>query len=79
MVTFAASRSACPSACVARAFAISDDGCGFEISSAANPVDVGSGLQNMKNRAAIIGGTFRITSSREKGTDINIIIPTSDL
>jgi signal transduction histidine kinase len=50
---------------------IADNGRGFE----ANNLDVhqnGIGLKSMKNRTALIGGTFTINSSAEKGTNISI-------
>ncbi len=50
---------------------IKDDGIGFNI----NEVNLGNGLENMKNRAATIHAQFQFNSAPEKGTTIVLIIP----
>jgi two-component system, NarL family, sensor kinase len=51
---------------------ISDNGCGFDYTQ----IDLsGSGLQNMKNRAVLIGAHFTIESRPQGGTVINIQLP----
>ncbi|MDX6688574.1 MAG: hypothetical protein QOG15_31 [Solirubrobacteraceae bacterium] len=50
----------------ALAFAVSDDGKGFEHAGAS----VGAGLQNMTDRIGALGGTLRIDSTRGEGTSI---------
>ena len=50
---------------------ISDDGVGFE----PNLVHEGFGLVGMRERAALLGGTLRIDSTRESGTSVSAEIP----
>ena len=50
---------------------ISDDGNGFDTSAESN----GNGLQNMKKRAELNRGTFKIMSSAGEGTEIIVIFP----
>jgi len=50
---------------------IQDDGIGFHV----NEVTLGSGLENMKNRAIAIHAQFQIDSTPEKGTTIILSIP----
>ncbi|MBI2279664.1 MAG: hypothetical protein HYU68_03105 [Bacteroidetes bacterium] len=50
---------------------IEDDGIGFNI----NEVNLGNGLENMKNRALTINARFQFDSAPEKGTAITLIIP----
>jgi signal transduction histidine kinase len=50
---------------------VSDDGCGFETSQRF------SGLDNMKNRAARLGGTCIIDSTPGKGTSVTWAAPTA--
>ncbi|MEX2203161.1 MAG: histidine kinase [Actinomycetota bacterium] len=52
-------------------FAVQDDGRGFDPSSA----PPGSGMQNMKDRLAALGGTFEVRSSPGDGTTIQGRIP----
>jgi ligand-binding sensor domain-containing protein len=49
---------------------VNDNGCGF------NPDETkgGNGLRNMKSRAAEIGATYRIVSSTNSGTAIEVIL-----
>ncbi|MDP4285324.1 MAG: PAS domain S-box protein [Bacteroidota bacterium] len=50
---------------------IADDGLGFDV----NKVKSGIGVANMKRRAELFGGTFRLTSSPEQGCSIIVQIP----
>ena len=52
-------------------FAVQDDGRGFDPSSA----PPGSGMQNMKDRLAALGGTFDVRSSPGDGTTVHGRIP----
>jgi signal transduction histidine kinase len=52
-------------------FAVKDDGRGFDPSSA----PPGSGMQNMKDRLAALGGTFAVRSSPGNGTTVHGRIP----
>jgi signal transduction histidine kinase len=51
--------------------AIEDDGIGFD----AHGSSSGSGLRNMRERAAAIGGALRISSSNGKGTKLRFTFP----
>lgn len=53
--------------------AIEDDGQGFDPKS----VKSGLGLKNIKERAAVYGGTVKIDSQRDRGTFISVEIPVS--
>ena len=48
---------------------IIDDGCGFDPAAVQSG---GRGLRNMKERAAQIGATFKITSGKNKGTKVSL-------
>jgi len=50
---------------------IADNGCGFKVAAAAE----GNGLGNMRQRLADLGGECRISSSKETGTIVRLIIP----
>ena len=50
---------------------IADNGCGFEAAAAAG----GNGLGNMRQRLADLGGECQISSSKETGTIVRLIIP----
>ena len=50
---------------------ISDDGIGFDTTIAIN----GNGLQNMKARATVMGGSVAIESELNKGTIIQLVVP----
>ena len=50
---------------------IQDDGIGFHV----NEVNLGNGLENMKNRAVAIHAQFQFDSAPEKGTTITLSIP----
>jgi signal transduction histidine kinase len=54
-------------------FIIRDDGKGFDMKDAF--VEGGNGLQNMRNRVALMEGTITVESSPDKGTTLQIIIP----
>jgi signal transduction histidine kinase len=58
-------------ACIA--LAIRDDGCGFDPAT----VNPGSGLANLRHRAAALGGTMTLTSHPGQGTAISLEIPWS--
>jgi signal transduction histidine kinase len=51
--------------------AIEDEGIGFDLRESSS----GSGLRNMRERAAAIGGTLRITSINGKGTKLRFTFP----
>jgi signal transduction histidine kinase len=51
--------------------AIEDDGIGFDFKGPAT----GSGMRNMRERAAAIGGTLRVTGGRGKGTKLRFTLP----
>lgn len=53
---------------------VHDNGNGFNVDQEIEKKD-GLGLQNILNRARLIGGTATITSSPEEGTSIHIIAP----
>jgi signal transduction histidine kinase len=48
---------------------IADNGCGFD---ADHPRRSGFGLQSMSDRAALLGGSFSITSRRDNGTSVEV-------
>ena len=50
---------------------IADDGTGFDISTESD----GSGLENMRQRSAALGGEFNIRSGANEGTTIRLIVP----
>lgn len=49
-----------------------DDGCGFTVDDTGGR---GIGLDNMKKRTALIGGSFNLQSNPVNGTDLQITIP----
>src|SRR5690606_14450204 len=53
---------------------ISDNGVGFDPDSLGNG-GWGLGLQNIKKRAALIGGDAQISSKPQKGTQVSMSIP----
>jgi len=55
---------------------IRDDGKGFD-SKTLTATNTGIGLKSMKNRAAMIGGSFSIQSDENKGTCISVDLPTN--
>jgi PAS domain S-box-containing protein len=52
-----------------------DNGRGFDVSEGGIERDKHFGLQMMRERAAAIGGTIRLTSQREIGTEIKVCVP----
>lgn len=54
---------------------INDDGIGFKM----DEIVLGNGLENMKNRATAINADFKIESSPDKGTNIQLIIKKQDI
>ncbi len=57
---------------------IADDGCGFTVEEFANDASRGgSGHENMKTRAAEVGGTLEIESAPERGTVVRLRLPIS--
>jgi signal transduction histidine kinase len=52
-------------------FSVADDGAGFD----ASRVKRGSGLQNMEDRLAVIGGRLEITSAPGEGTTLIGYVP----
>lgn len=59
---------------------VEDDGEGFDVEATLNGPfsERGLGLQGMKERAALVGGTFQIESPGEQGTTIYVRIPAED-
>lgn len=53
---------------------IQDDGIGFSTDITKNG-NGGNGLKNMQARAAEIKASLEITSSRQKGTNIGLVMP----
>ncbi len=56
-------------------FSISDNGKGFEMTDNHS----GNGLYNMKQRAEALGGSFRISSTKNEGTSIECRIPLANI
>jgi signal transduction histidine kinase len=54
---------------------VKDDGAGFDASRAAEAGDRHLGLLGMRERAAILGGTFSVQSKPRKGTEVLVRIP----
>jgi signal transduction histidine kinase len=54
---------------------VADDGVGFVIPKKSKLLKNGLGLQNMKERASLIGGEFELISEPKFGTKVKIIIP----
>jgi signal transduction histidine kinase len=52
-------------------FSVSDDGAGFDPAAA----DMGSGVQNMKDRVASLGGSLYVASRPGKGTTVSGTLP----
>jgi signal transduction histidine kinase len=53
---------------------VKDDGKGFDI----NTVQIGYGLQNMRERIEEIGGIYDIKSISSEGTRISVSLPLKD-
>jgi signal transduction histidine kinase len=60
------------------ALSIEDDGAGFQALPAQDTTRGGSGLGNMRNRAALIGADFSLQSNLQSGTRIRLTIPTTE-
>lgn len=58
---------------------IDDDGVGFNIGEVSIRPEKGIGLSNMNKRAELIGATFSITSVLNKGTRLDLFIPSIKL
>ena len=54
---------------------VSDDGTGFDPALAAAGASGGLGLASMRERAAAVGGTLRITSEPGVGTKVKLAVP----
>ncbi|HET6193981.1 MAG TPA: sensor histidine kinase, partial [Trebonia sp.] len=54
---------------------VSDDGTGFDQALAAAGASGGLGLASMRERAAAVGGTLRITSEPGVGTKVKLAVP----
>jgi len=54
---------------------VSDDGRGFETQLRGSRGRVSWGLRNMEERAALLGGTFKVHSIPGQGTKIDVSIP----
>ncbi len=58
---------------------VKDDGKGFLLESKKDAKKEGIGLSNMKKRAELIGAEFSINSIVNKGTELNLFIPSNKL
>lgn len=54
---------------------VADDGTGFDPAPQKEGMDGGSGLRNMCSRAQLIGGSCKVRSAANKGTQIELHIP----
>ena len=78
-VNNAIKHSGCKTICCSRfnagqavTFTVKDDGQGFDAAQAANLLNEGNGLQNMKQRAQQSGFIFSIHTVKNKGTTVTI-------
>lgn len=55
---------------------ITDDGTGFDLKEVQKKKSVHSGLNNMKLRAELMGGSFEISSVKKKGTTVSVQLNT---
>ena len=55
---------------------IADDGKGFDVKKSRSSKS--HGLRNMQERSAEIGGTFKLSSQRNKGSAIHLRVPIAD-
>lgn len=55
--------------------AVIDDGAGFIPADDPYDPDRGVGLSGMRERAAMLGGAFRISSALGRGTTVDVRIP----
>jgi two-component system sensor histidine kinase UhpB len=58
--------------------AISDDGTGFQVASAARGASKGLGLVAIRERLNAVGGTLKIHSARARGTELRFVIPSEE-
>ena len=59
---------------------IKDDGKGFDVQEYKRQYDISKmGLRGIKERVDIFSGTFNIVSAPESGTELNIVLPLTDL
>jgi signal transduction histidine kinase len=56
---------------------VRDDGCGFDYEKLQNEDARHFGLVSMQERAARIGGTMKVNSRANEGTDILVEVPLS--
>jgi two-component system nitrate/nitrite sensor histidine kinase NarX len=56
-------------------FTVRDDGCGFDAQAAAQAAGDHVGLRIMQERAARIGGTLSVSSSKDRGTEVVLRLP----
>ncbi len=54
---------------------VDDDGIGFDTAKLTNPERPSWGLLGMEERASLLGGSLKLTSSPGKGTQVEVIIP----
>jgi two-component system NarL family sensor kinase len=54
---------------------VTDDGCGFDVSTGSRQPDRGFGMNNMQRRAQAMNGRFEVTSATGVGTRIGVSIP----
>lgn len=56
-------------------FCIRDDGVGFDPASLGTGNGSTLGLQGIRERIRVLGGTLQIKSAPQKGTEIHILVP----
>ncbi len=58
---------------------IQDDGAGFDLEkrTATGPPDSGAGLIGMRERIALLGGTFSLQAAPGRGTRLSVVVPVS--
>jgi signal transduction histidine kinase len=54
---------------------VKDNGIGFNKEGLLTTNGCSAGLSNMENRARLFNGKFSINSEKEKGTELNIVLP----
>jgi signal transduction histidine kinase len=57
------------------ALRVTDDGCGFDVDSAATNPGAGFGLRGMRTRAAARGGRLEVLSRPGRGTEVVLRLP----
>jgi len=58
---------------------VTDDGRGFDVPAVIGSRERGLGLFGMQERVSLVGGTLRIGSAPEQGTEVEIHIPVGGL